>query len=481
MKIAFFSSGEAFKKIYWKDSSIIFFDEMGWWVAADGVRENIRPDVLSEKIKVDPNANYVEILKKFRLWGATFERWCGKGDHYELLFREALILTLRIRDGLRQFNVKYCVMHTSVSHHVDSIIFQTACELAEVKLIFLYHEILGSRLLPLKQAVGLNTRFPLFTEVSKYEYHEIIEEFIDNKKKRKPPKNNISVTGVGRSFGCSLIYLIYLDFRYLKNNFLELLSIKCDHNIFSKFSNRYSFQLTEQAFRQKRALSYLSRSIKKECYFKSRYEVANSIVLIIAAHNQPEATSYTEGGDWGNHIDIALEIYRLGYKGVLAYKEHKAISLYLEGKAPTRVGMARSIDYYEALKAVGCEFVDYDMNLSVDPLENYWYLPITITGTIAIERSLAGFHTIVTGQPWYKGLPGVLHISEIDSLETINPDWVLPNKKLAQAAYDFMTKLLNNKTLTNLPGIGSGVPFLGRGGIKDFTAEMDKLLRVLVN
>lgn len=34
-----------------------------------------------------------------------------------------------------------------------------------------------------------------------------------------------------------------------------------------------------------------------------------------------------------------------------------------------------------------------------------------------------GFHKIVTGQPWFKEMPGILNLSEIESLQVLDPKW----------------------------------------------------------
>ena len=54
------------------------------------------------------------------------------------------------------------------------------------------------------------------------------------------------------------------------------------------------------------------------------------VKLLIAAHYQPEATSFPEGWDYHTHIDIVLKIRSLGYSDSIFYKEHYGTKFYIE-------------------------------------------------------------------------------------------------------------------------------------------------------
>ena len=107
-------------------------------------------------------------------------------------------------------------------------------------------------------------------------------------------------------------------------------------------------------------------------------------------------------------------------------------------------------------------------------------MPITVSGTLALERSLAGLYTIVTGYPWYKGLPGTINLSEIKSLSQIDQDWKKQDPELAEKATEFLKKLLNRKTILNALGIGSGVKIVDDKLISDFKLEYDALIKALI-
>jgi len=480
LKTVFFYYNAVQKDSYWADEATVFFDDQGWWILEKDTRKLVLLDELVGSVHGYAKADTAELVRELRSWGPVWARWCGKGDQQELILRTSLLLILAIAAGLRKLNIDVCVMHTGVSHHIDSVIFQYACQLAGVKTVFLYSEVLSTRLIPLLQQGGVGGRKSLDRKISKFTYGEEIRGFLKNNQQDLPPKHNIKVGAVASSWQLAIPYLFCKDvIQMIRLMRKKLVGRKGRVGIFDFASGTYPFQFTLQAVQQKTALQYLKRNTKSASYFQTQMIGGAFPKLILAAHNQPEATSFPEGGDWGNHIDIALEIFKKGYRGSLLYKEHPAISMYLEGRNPTRVGMSRSRQYYEQLERLGCEFIETGYKLSTDPQKNQWYLPITITGTIAIERALAGLHTIVTGYPWFKGMPGVLHLNQLDSLSEIKLEWVCPDPKLASRAFEFLDEFLSEKTLVNFPGIGTGKPLTSQSERAAFADELAALLQAV--
>lgn len=479
MKTVFFYYDSVLTDLYWKDRETVFFNQAGWWIVQNGSRNHVSPNELAQGIDVFDTIEITALIKEFRSWGPIWARWCGRGDQHEHLLREAAILAMTIAAGMRKLDIDVCVMHTGVSHHIDSVIFQIACRLAKVRTIFLYAEVLAARLIPLLQHGGVEQREILKEKISAFRYGAEIQEFLKTKQKDQPPKNNVKVEGMAKSWKMALPYLFCKDVAQLLRVWRRKFSsgaASTQADIFYFTNALYPFQFLLQGMQQKKALDYLTTRVKPATYFHKDRDAGRAPCLILAAHYQPEATSFPEGGDWGNHIDIAIEVFKKGYEGTLLYKEHPATSLYLEGRSPTRVGMSRSRKYYEQLEWVGCEFVETGFQLSINPEKNYWYLPITITGTIAIERSLAGFHTIVTGYPWFKEMPGVLQFSEIASFADIKPEWLRPDPEIARQAYAFLVDFLDERTLTNAPGIGTGKPTESDATKDVFAMEFTKML-----
>ncbi len=139
----------------------------------------------------------------------------------------------------------------------------------------------------------------------------------------------------------------------------------------------------------------------------------------------------------------------------------------------TKVGIYRSLSYLNDLTALGCIYLDKNFKLSINNDQTRWYLPVTITGTLAIERSLAGLHTIVVGRPWYLGMPGVIHIDELTDLRLIPQDWTVPDSRIASDTKEFIIAILDNKTISNAPGIGTGIKDNSAFLSGDFSAEIN--------
>jgi hypothetical protein len=203
--------------------------------------------------------------------------------------------------------------------------------------------------------------------------------------------------------------------------------------------------------------------------------------LLIMAHYQPEASSFPEGDRYYNHIDIALTIRNKGYKDKILYKEHPSTLCYLQPIIGlTKVGTTRSKEYLDLLKKMGCVFLPTNKFLSFE--KNYnWCLPITITGTIAVERSLIGLHTIYTGSPYWKNMPGTIHIDQIKSLENLPKEWTKIDVNISNKTKSFLLNLLNNKTITNISGIGSGVFDNAKESEKNFKSAILKISKLLNN
>jgi hypothetical protein len=182
-----------------------------------------------------------------------------------------------------------------------------------------------------------------------------------------------------------------------------------------------------------------------------------------------------------NHIDVVIELRRLGYKGEIVYKEHFTSFWYtIPILGTTRVGMYRSVNYFKDLLKLGCKFINVDYKLSLDNNENNWYLPVTITGTIALERSLAGYHTIVMGYPWFKGLPGLIYIDDIKSLDSIKDEWLVQNPIIATEAKEFMSTLLSEHSLTNIHDMKNGdIANVTKDDLISFKKEFDAFLKYL--
>ena len=105
-------------------------------------------------------------------------------------------------------------------------------------------------------------------------------------------------------------------------------------------------------------------------------------------------------------------------------------------------------------------------------------MPITICGTIAIERSLVGDKTIYCGYPWYKGLPGTVHIDKFN-FKKINLSYFKQDPKLKKNSFNFIKKIINKKTIINFPGTGSTGKMISDENKKEYADKIEKIINLL--
>jgi hypothetical protein len=484
MKIVLFWYGDVLRDQYWGQEDYIFFDQSGWWIFGDNRRELCSVDEHD-----DANAtsypeffDIVNVIAELRSLGPLWSRWCGRGDQYELLLREAALRVLQISRSLTTFGTGVAIFSTGVSHHIDSSICELACRLVGWKQVFFYPSIFSNRLIPLIQKDSISDRHIVSGHISDFSHDEVIIEFRDRWQAGLLPKVNYEINAFETSFLVAFGYLLATSLPlYLKSRFGQLLRRTLDSvrgtgkmrpDIFQVFYSTYPFQYLSQMLVQKKALEYYqSRALNQ----LPSADGSNKLRLILVAHLQPEAATFPEGGLFGDHIDIVVKLRQMKYTGPILYKDHPGTRLYLAHWQPKAVGMHRSIRYFQQLENLGCQFLSTTVTLSKLGTNVDAYLPITIT----VERSLAGLHTIVVGVPWYKGLPGVIPLSSLDSLNSLPIEWTRPDATIARKAFEFLANMLNGHTITNTPGIGTGTPLTDVDSREKFIAEFEQLARGL--
>lgn len=481
MAILIFMPGDIVRQNFYSRKDLVFLDNDGWWFFDGSSQKRSFLNIFSVDIKWG-SANVVRIIEKLRSRGPIWARWVGQADQYELLYRKALDYILHIVAGLEHLDIDSVIFHTSISHHLDSSFIEIACSEANIPQVFLYYNVICNRLVPYLQHHSISDRQPLGINVSDYSASGDIKSFIQNKMGEGKPVNNRLIKKRELSASWAMLLLLYRSLR----RFVSF-AVRRKRWRQSKFFERFPalglsehFRLIE---RQKAALNYYNRHlIKLNQLTINKLTGDHRPVLLLAAHFQPEATSFPEGGDFNNHSDIVYAIRNMGYSDSIIYKEHGATYTFTDPiTGMTRVGGFRSVDYFKQLSKLGCFFVDPSMELSLDESLNYWYLPITITGTIAVERSLAGFATIYTGHPWYKGMPGCVHLSEMMKFLDNGTNVTRKSKEVEDEAFYFIDDLLSQKSILNAPGIGSGIRLKNRDDLKVFNREFGMLLDKMMN
>ena len=257
--------------------------------------------------------------------------------------------------------------------------------------------------------------------------------------------------------------MIYLYFKNISGrNFRKLIYKFKNKNISNHIFNLNYFRdynLFERFYllwTQKNYLDLYKKNVQKNL------KIINSIdnpFLVIYAHHQPEASTAPEGGDFTSHIDLIIELRVKGYVNKIFYKEHPIESCYLsvDGSGKifdiTKAGLHKSPQYFKNLKFLNCELLPPNFRIDYNKKTLKSFVPVTITGSIALERSLLGLKTIVFGNPWYKNAPGIIHIDNIDSLSKINKNWAIPDKAIEVETIKWLKEIMNNKLIFNSLGI----------------------------
>ena len=391
------------------------------------------------------------IKERMEIWS----RWVSNPDQYQLLIRDALFHIIRVIQWIKKDEIKFAIFSTSLPHHIDTSMMEIACSVSNTPMIFLYGNVIDGRLLPMLYRNNVTDRVFLESVVSNHDSADNIKLFLNSKISKRRPKENRTVESKNTNYYRAILYLTFNKFI----TGIERIIRPSSNDFLTKFIDHGYITQLKLIKRQRKALEYYQSNVATSIFIDSIKEKSKERLILFAAHFQPEATSFPEGWDYSNNIDIILKIRSCGYKGVILYKEHHGSAMYYEGVVGmTRVGIYRSRNYYKQLIKLGCVFLplNYDLLLTS---KNDWYLPVTITGTIALERSLFGLESIVSGYPWYKGIPGVTHIDDFCVDMLIKDSNELNKQKItAEKAFIFMKNVLNNKTIVNAPGISTGIP-----------------------
>jgi hypothetical protein len=462
------------KKIFEKNSNVIFVDNQGFWIYYEN---------LSKRILVTTTENYntkeafdVPKAKKYlNWWMPLWTRWVPNADKYDQIREQLLISINNIFNLLNHYKINCIIFNTSVPHTLDAVIVSIAAHLNKIKQIYLYGLVINGRLLPLLSLGDISTRAPLDIEVSNFKFGEDLSQFLKNKIAKNNPKINLESKFWKKSFILDIVYI----FRREVLNFLKKINFsKKQDSSFLVPENVIKFSLIEDLRIINSQRLYIKSLLKSFVSIQKIRELESnkSPLLLIVAHYQPEANTFPEGNKYFSHVDIALAIRNKNYLSEILYKEHYYSTNYIDRfVGVTKVGISRSETYINILKKLGCLFLPMDYHLAIND-DSKWYVPITITGTIALERSLAGLHTIYAGSPWYKGLPGTLYIDDLHSLEHIPSKWALCNEKIAKDSKQFLENILNNKTIVNISGIATGKKDYSLVSIENFKHSILKIL-----
>ena len=463
MKTALCFFGKDIYDLYENNEKIFFLNSNGCHFF-----ENKKMTFFSYEEEIDSldHGKFDFVIDELKNQLPTISRWNSRGDTYNILLRDLAQTVLIISYVLKKNNIKQCVVSTSLNHHIDSTLLDIAGRISLIPRIYLYVLNVSNRLLPFKQLNDFKSREILDFEVSNHSLKKDLDFFVER------ASNGLAPIVGGQFLKTDTFNIFKAILLSVKNDlaffYRKIKSNKKFNNedFFEKFNQKFPFQNLIQTFSQNQGIYYYKKNVVKK-YSKNK--------IIIMAHFQPEASSFPLGGKRYSHIDIIYKLRSLGYKDLIYYKEHPASNIYFSSIGNTQVGSWKTKSYYKHLKKLGCVFLDIDKNKNLSMSTDF--IPITISGTIAMERAFNGLHTIVSGDIWYLKMPGVIHLDQITDFESLNKSLFEVNPSIAKDAYLFFKNTTKNKTLINATGIGLDGK-LKPTNLDVFKSELDKILNI---
>jgi len=381
--------------------------------------------------------HYNTVLSQFQQCTPIFSRHYKEIYFLDLELRSVSLQTLAIYEKLIEFTPFLAHMGTSGSHHLPTMMFEVACRLLKMPQIFdvpLY----DGYAVPMIQINSPEDRKPMKGRPFKVvDFSSRLHSLDINFKAELTwvPYHSSFVLGALIFVKHHTKKLFKLQFDFLKKGFearLTGLDLRAELEVFVSHL---------------RAVHYFKRSQRQHArVIDSIFNSPNRVPVlpVIVAHYQPESSTFPEGGRFHNHIDIVSELRLRGITGPILYKEHPmTLSVVQEGRI-TRIGVARSKNYYQTLTNLGCLFVSEEFNV----VENHSVWPITITGSIALERSVRGLATVVLGPAWYRGLPGVIMLE--DFINEFLGENIVPQHN-SRESFDFLNNVFNGRLFSLKP------------------------------
>ncbi len=459
-QIAFFSPREFQKSLLQNESKVHYIEFLpldGWFIDNEVVTDC--PSLNSTFYQ-----HYDEVLSRLIKSGPIFSRHHDDLPSMELVLRSTTLSILAIAEKMSAAQINKCVLGTAASHHLSTLMLEIACQISGIEQIFEYY-IFENRVLPLRQSKSIKDRSPVGGMISNYSFAGHLETWA---RLGYSAINHENSSNASKNFYVAFLLICVRRFR----NALWRIRLRGIKHPMEQRERLKSFGLRRDLqilSRQKRAMITLNRFIQSDDQNIAIKPGNSHPYFLIMAHFQPEATSFPEGGDWHNFLDIVVELRKKFPDLPILYKEHPASFYFSFLSRNSNVGIMRSPSYYKLLRQLGCVFVG-ETNCNIQgPLA----IPVTISGSITLERSLQGLSTVVMGEPWYKGIPGMLRLEDITNLQ-------FPLKfsaTIQSETITFLDNMLSGKTFKNrlLSLDHDGLPISESLFLKEYNSFIESL------
>jgi hypothetical protein len=381
---------------------------------------NLKPiDLNANTYSTKTISHFDLVLDRLRCSEPIFARHYENLSNLEKAYREIAIITLALANDLAENRISVVVFPTTSSHHLDSLVMEIACQINRIPQVFQFIPVVANRCLPMIQRMSILDRKLLKLEKQNGSFVSWQSNMGFDNWRAPLPEANSGNSNLYRSILTISIYAFRTKFRKFRKI--------CSYGIRRLFHSKIHvpkkefqpviegvFSLRSISLREdirlmnlhkisiKKLESYISKDAKLISELLDNQSLSSGKLIAIAANYQPEATTFPEAGKIYNFVDLVITIRSLGFTTPILYKEHPVARLISMGHRSTRCGVSRSTNYYSILKSLGVYFLDSDFDLSTTEL----VMPLTLNGSIAVERSLRGLSTIVVGSPWFVGMPG---------------------------------------------------------------------------
>jgi hypothetical protein len=390
-------------------ADVHFLERKNSW-RLSGVPINLVPKLNRDLIK-----QFDFVLTRFKMATPIFARHYNFMVHQEKFLRECTLATLALSQSFFEHKIDTLYLGYKASHHIDSLMVEIAAELSSLSIFF---------------ETNIDKGRAFCIEVFPDGSRDIVN-FRESGRVVSPPLDishgwhPTPLTKGGfpeEHFLRAVIKHSLAQFKSIKHSLAQFKSGLRNVCLFFK-NPKFSIRPTEYKrinfyervkllYIQKQSLVTLDKFISED---KPVVDVlmggpkqSDPRALVIFAGFQPEVNSYPLGGSKSNFIDLVIHLRELGFHLPIIFREHPATRNYLrQGGKHSFAGVERSSRFYEILNELGCLFADDSQEMN-----NSNIVVLTLTGSIAIQRSLVGLNTIVVGNVWFLELPGIHKLSK---------------------------------------------------------------------
>jgi hypothetical protein len=480
-KIVIFSPSKLTKKVLEKNKDIYFYGDHKWTINSDvGEKEigNTNNSLLPSDIPVSIS----EILKALEFWHPLIDRWVvGTWSHRKIKQRLCVYIQ-EIIFNLIKLDIKAAIFHTAVPHHLDTLSESISCQLLGIRQVYLVGQNIDGDILPVEQSSNIFSRKLLGLEVSLIKKNEKVKSYINRVKLGLKPLGTSKTNFLYKSIYFAFFFLTLNKILYSMIFLIKNFSLPSNKIVKSLDVDKFPFwSYFKLLLNQRDYILAYNKNVKN---FRDQLQYNKNLepCILIMAHYQPEATTFPLGGYFDSHTSIIPALREKGFKNRIFYREHPSTQIYSDvKKGVSQAGMYRDLEYLKILEQYECNFVSPYETITAD----MWKLtlPLTIGGSIAVERAVQGYCTIVMGEPWFKEMPGVIHINSIHSLDKINPEWLNYSKNIEKKSKIWLTETLSFKTIKNCPGISFGfknkIPSHDKKSLEIYYQELNNLINML--